>query len=131
MTATKTFKQRIRAGEQLFGASIAMRPDVDWLRGIVARRPYDFVWVDAQHSPFSEQLLVAFCAAAGEVGVPAVFRLKHTRLTYQVGNFLDLGPTGIEVPQVETEGHGRRGGSQLLLPAARRAELGRRGAARL
>ena len=103
MTATKTFKQRIRAGERLVGASIAMRADTDWLRGIVARRPYDFVWVDAQHSPFSEHRLVEFCAAAGEVGVPVVFRLKHTRLTYLVGNFLDLGPTGIEVPQVETE----------------------------
>ena len=103
MTATKTFKQRIRAGEQLFGAAIAMRPDTDWLRSVVARRPYDFVWVDAQHSPFSEQRLVEFCAAAGDVGVPVVFRLKHTRLTYLVGNFLDLGPTGIEVPQVETE----------------------------
>ncbi len=103
MTATKTFKQRIRAGELLFGASLAMRPDADWLREVVAGRPYDFVWVDAQHSPFSEHRLVAFCAAAGEVGVPVVFRLKHTRLTWLVGNFLDLGPTGIEVPQVETE----------------------------
>ena len=103
MTATKTFKQRIRDGERLFGASIAMRADTDWLRGIVARRPYDFVWVDAQHSPFSEHRLVEFCAAAGEVGVPVVFRLKHTRLTWLVGNFLDLGPTGIEVPQLETE----------------------------
>ena len=103
MTATKTLKQRIRDGEQLFGASLAMRPDADWLRGIVSRRPYDFVWVDAQHSPFSEHLLVEFCAAAAEVGVPVVFRLKHTRLTWLVGNFLDLGPTGIEVPQVETE----------------------------
>ena len=103
MTATKTLKQRIRDGEQLFGASIAMRPDTDWLRGVVAGRPYDFVWVDAQHSPFSEHRLVAFCGAAAEVGVPVVFRLKHTRLTYLVGNFLDLGPTGIEVPQVETE----------------------------
>ena len=102
MTATKTLKQRIRDGEQLFGAGIAMRPDADWLRGIAARRPYDFVWVDAQHSPFSEHRLVEFCAAAGEAGVPVVFRLKHTRLTYLVGNFLDLGPAGIEVPQVET-----------------------------
>ena len=103
MTATKTFKQRIRAGEQLFGASISMQPDSGWLGDIVARRPYDFVSVDAQHSPFSEQRLVEFCAAAATVGVPVMFRIKHTRLTFLVGNFLDLGPTAIEVPQVETE----------------------------
>ena len=103
MTATKTFKQRIRAGELLFGASIAMRPDADWLREVVQRRPYDFVSVDAQHSPFSELRLAKFCVAAAEVGVPVMFRIKHTRFTYLVGNMLDLGPTAIEVPQVETE----------------------------
>ena len=98
-----SFKQRIRAGEQLFGASIPMTPDAAWLGGIVARRPYDFVSVDAQHSAFSEQRLERFCTAAGEVGVPVMFRIKHTRFTFLVGNYLDLGPTAIEVPQVELE----------------------------
>jgi 2-dehydro-3-deoxyglucarate aldolase/4-hydroxy-2-oxoheptanedioate aldolase len=103
MAAQQSFKERIRSGERLFGASIPMHADVDWLRGIVTRRPYDFVSVDAQHSAFSEHTLEAFCAAAGEVGVPVWFRIKHTRFTFLVGNYLDLGPTGVEIPQVETE----------------------------
>ena len=103
MAAQQSFKERIRAGEQLFGASIAMHADVDWLRGIVAQRPYDFVSVDAQHSAFSEHTLTAFCAAAAEVDVPVCFRIKHTRFTFLVGNYLDLGPHAIEVPQVEQE----------------------------
>ena len=37
------------------------------------------------------------------MGVHTQLRLKHTRHTYLVGNMLDLGPAGIEVPQVETE----------------------------
>ena len=101
MAAQQSFKERIRSGERLFGASIPMHADVDWLRGIVARRPYDFVSVDAQHSAFSEHTLEAFCVAAGEVGVPVWFRIKHTRFTFLVGNFLDLGPHAIEIPQVE------------------------------
>jgi len=30
-------------------------------------------------------------------------RIKHTRNAYLIGNYLDLGPSGVEVPQVETE----------------------------
>ena len=125
--AQQSFKERIRSGERLFGASIPMHADVDWLRGIVARRPYDFVSVDAQHSAFSEHTLEAFCTAAGEVGVPVWFRIKHTRFTFLVGNFLDLGPHAIEIPQVEQVSHGRRGGGQLLLPTARRRAVGAAG----
>ena len=40
---------------------------------------------------------------AAEIGVHVQFRIKHTRFTYLVGNYLDLGPTGVEVPQVELE----------------------------
>ena len=101
--ARQTFKERIRAGERITGASIPMRADADWLRGIVAKGPYDFVSVDAQHAAFDERTLVAFCAAAAEVGVPVCFRIKHTRFTFLVGNYLDLGPQAIEVPQVEQE----------------------------
>jgi 2-dehydro-3-deoxyglucarate aldolase/4-hydroxy-2-oxoheptanedioate aldolase len=39
---------------------------------------------------------------AEECGVPVHFRIKHTRLAYLIGNYLDLGPSGVEVPQVET-----------------------------
>ena len=48
------------------------------------------------------QVLVDFCDAAAQVGVPVVFRIKHTFHSYLVGNILDLGPSGIEVPQTET-----------------------------
>ena len=38
---------------------------------------------------------------ADEVGADMHFRIKHTRHSYLIGNILDLGPTLIEVPQVE------------------------------
>ena len=35
--------------------------------------------------------------------MPVWFRIKHTRFTFLVGNYLDLGPHAIEIPQVEQE----------------------------
>ncbi len=62
---------------------------------------YDFLAVDAQHSPFSEENLVNVSDIANSIGIPIQLRIKHTRLTFLIGNMLDLGPSLIEVPQVE------------------------------
>ena len=51
----------------------------------------------------NEERLVEFCQMAEAMGVHVQLRIKHTRFTYLIGNILDLGPTGVEVPQVEQE----------------------------
>ena len=71
------------------------------IEDIMGSSDYTFLSTDSQHGPFSEQLLIEFCDAAAQVGVPVVFRIKHTFHSYLVGNILDLGPSGIEVPQTE------------------------------
>ena len=98
-----SLKKRIHEGNIVVGVSVPATTAVESLRSIVERGPYDFVSVDSQHAPYNEECLVLFCERAAELGVHVQFRIKHTRHTYMVGNFLDLGPTGIEVPQVETE----------------------------
>ncbi len=98
-----SLKRRIHDGDIVLGVSVPATTDADTLRSIVDRGPYDFVSVDSQHAPYNEERLISFCETAAELGVPVQFRIKHTRHTYLVGNILDLGPTGIEVPQVETE----------------------------
>ena len=97
-----TLKKRIRRGETVLGVSVPMTTDRDGLISIVERGPYDFVAIDIQHAPYDENVLVSFCQTAAEVGIHAQFRIKHTQHTYLIGNYLDLGPSGIEVPQVET-----------------------------
>lgn len=64
-------------------------------------RDYDFLAVDAQHSAFSEENLVNICKIGHEFGVPIQLRIKHTQFTFTIGNMLDLGPSMIEIPQVE------------------------------
>ena len=73
------------------------------LEDILNRGVCDFFSIDSQHAAFKEDRLVSFSAMAEELDVPVLFRIKHTRHAYLIGNYLDLGPTGIVVPQVEEE----------------------------
>ena len=94
-------KQRIQQGDTVIGVRIPGTISKDEFRAILDERPYDFAFTDGQHSALSEDRLVAFCAVADEFDIPIRFRIKHTRDAYLIGNYLDLGPAGIEVPQVE------------------------------
>jgi 2-dehydro-3-deoxyglucarate aldolase/4-hydroxy-2-oxoheptanedioate aldolase len=73
------------------------------LEEVIEKGGFDFVSVDSQHAAFNEERLWGFCQMAAEIGIHVQFRIKHTRHTYLVGNYLDLGPSGVEVPQVELE----------------------------
>ena len=103
MPEKETLKQRIRKGEIIVGVSVPISSDKSRLEDVLSKDTYDFVSVDSQHSAFSEERLVQFTATAEELGIPVHFRIKHTRYAYLIGNILDLGPSGIEVPQVEDE----------------------------
>ena len=59
--------------------------------------------MDAQHGPFNEAQLMAFCIMAQDLNLPVQIRIKHTQHAYLIGNYLDLGPSGIMVPEVENE----------------------------
>ena len=94
-------KKRYRDGDRLVGVGMPGNTGKDRFNQILSADDYDFVSVDGQHSPLNEETLAAFCEMAAEADVFVNFRIKHTFLTYLVGNYLDLGPCGIEVPQVE------------------------------
>jgi 2-keto-3-deoxy-L-rhamnonate aldolase RhmA len=103
MSETASLKQRIRNGEIIVGVSTPMDITKAQLETILGRDTYGFVSIDSQHSPYSEERLVAFCTMAEAIGIPVQFRIKHTRHAYLIGNILDLGPLAIEVPLVEDE----------------------------
>ena len=96
-------KKRIHAGERIVGVGLPLSTSKDRLEEILGQGPYDFVNVDSQHSALNEERLVEFCQMADEHDVHVQFRIKHTRHTYMIGNYLDLGPYGVEVPQTELE----------------------------
>lgn len=100
MTTRSNLRARIAAGEEL----VAMRAEIDWskeqLAAAWAGGKYDLVWLDGQHSPYSDHLLIAFTGAAEQLGIPVQLRIPHTRDAHKVGRFFDFGITGALVPEV-------------------------------
>ena len=96
-------KQKYRNGEQVLGISVSASTSPDQFDSILSKDDYDFVSVDSQHSPLNEERIAEFCGLAAERDVFVQFRIKHTRQAYLIGNYLDLGPCGIEVPQTELD----------------------------
>jgi 2-keto-3-deoxy-L-rhamnonate aldolase RhmA len=101
MHGIESLKSRIQSGETIVGASIRMWATKADIEHTMSLRNYDYLSVDAQHSPFSEENLANVSEIANEMGIPIQLRIKHTQFTFTIGNMLDLGPSMIEVPQVE------------------------------
>ena len=126
MTDTaRALKEKIHSGAPTIGLTAPIDVSRARLESAVARHgPYDFMYVDSQHSAFSEPALVAFCRLAEELALPVRLRLKHTRHTYLIGNLLDLGPVGIEVPQVESLDTAREAVDNVYYPPMGRRSYG-------
>ena len=103
MSSAESLKQRVNNGDIILGVSAPINASKSDLENILSKDAYDFIGTDSQHSAFNEERLVEFCGIAAELEVPVQFRIKHTRESYLIGNLLDLGPIGVEVPQTETE----------------------------
>lgn len=100
VTTPNNLRARIMAGEEL----VMLRGDISWSKEELARRwaggKYDFIWMDSQHSPYSDLELIGFTLAAEQLGIPVQLRIPHTREAHKVGRFFDLGITGALVPEV-------------------------------
>lgn len=99
----KSLKQRIRDGEIILGVGVSLDTGRSQLEEVLSQDNYDYLYIDGQHTAFNEDKLVAFCAMAEELDMPVHFRITHTRHAYLIGRYLDLGPTGIIVPEVKDE----------------------------
>lgn len=101
MSTVQSLKQRIKDGDVV----VALRPPItisrDALKAALAKGTYDLIYIDGQHTAFSDDQLVTICGLAEELGMPVQFRIPHTRHTYLIGRYLDLGLSGILVPEVD------------------------------
>lgn len=101
MNSGHSLKQRIRAGEIIHALQASLDTDPVELSAAIARKKYDYLYIDGQHTAFSESGMVAFCGLAQSLDLPVVFRIYHTRHAYLIGRYLDLGLLGVIVPEVE------------------------------
>jgi 2-keto-3-deoxy-L-rhamnonate aldolase RhmA len=95
-----SLKQRIRDGEVIISLRISITTERSQLEDALAKGSYDLIYLDCQHTDFSEAQLVSFCAMAEELGLPVEIRIPHTRQAYLAGRYCDLGPAAILVPEV-------------------------------
>jgi 2-keto-3-deoxy-L-rhamnonate aldolase RhmA len=100
MSPTKTLRQRIKEGEVLVALRGSLQTDKNQLADIWSTGHYDYIWIDAQHTPFSEEQLVNYCRAAEELGIDVQLRIPHTRHAYMVGRYLDFGLSAVLIPEV-------------------------------
>ena len=100
----KSLKQKLKDGDVV----VALRPPITISKAdfekALTKGSYDLVYIDGQHTPFSDDQLVAISGIAEEAGLPVQFRIPHTRNTYLIGRYLDMGLSGILVPEVEEPG---------------------------
>ena len=97
-----SLKQRIHDGEIINGTEVLVSVDRAELESI-AEDGFDFIVIDSQHTALNEEKMVQLCLIAEELELDVRFRIPHTRHTYLIGRYLDLGPTYIVVPEVEEE----------------------------
>ena len=97
----KSLRQRMQNGEVLTAMRGSLSTSKAELAAMWATGRYDYIWIDSQHTPYSDQLLVDYCQAAGELGIDVQLRIPHTRQAHMVGRFLDFGLTAVLVPEVE------------------------------
>ena len=122
MPDTLSVKQRINKGEVIVGvrgpsnADRSLSAERSRLEDILSKGSYDFIWVDSQHAPFDEYRLAEVCLMAEEVDIPVLMRIKNTHHAYRIGNYLDLGLMGVEVPEVMYESTATESVDAFYLP---------------
>ena len=100
MSKTKTLRQRIKEGEVLVALRAKLSMTKSQLEDIWSTDRYDYIRIDIQHGPYSEQLLVDFCSAAEELNIDVQLRIPPTRQAHLVGRYLDFGSSAVLIPEV-------------------------------
>lgn len=93
-------KDRMAAGEVALGMNVRLGHNGDIAR-IARGTGHDFIFIDAQHSPFSIETISNIAHAAHGCGVAPMVRVRSPR-DANVPLMLDNGVTGIIFPDVET-----------------------------
>jgi 2-keto-3-deoxy-L-rhamnonate aldolase RhmA len=112
-----SFRTRLRSGERLIAPLLTLNspPIVE----LLAEVGFDWLFIDAEHSPLDTSQMQALMQAAG--ATPCVVRLSASDEMH-VKRALDIGAAGVIAPQVNSVEH-----AQKIVEAAKYAPMGHRG----
>ncbi len=99
MQLTNSLKETLRGGGTAVGCFVQM-PSPEVVE-ICALAGFDFVLMDAEHGPISPESCYPMLLAAEANGVPAIARIGQPDRQV-ILKFLDIGISGVMVPQVNT-----------------------------
>jgi 2-keto-3-deoxy-L-rhamnonate aldolase RhmA len=103
MSGFAGLKKRIHDREIIVALRVSVTMERAALVTALEQKSYDILYVEGQHSPFTEDQLMSFCEIAEELDIPVKLRIPHTYQTYLIGRYFDFGPTAIMVPEIEQE----------------------------
>ena len=103
MPPQSLLKQRIQDGEIVVALRLPIDVERTQVEYALSKGDYQLLYIDGQHSAYSDAQIVAFCAMAEDLGLPVQLRIPHTRYAYLIGRYLDLGLSSVMVPEVEEE----------------------------
>lgn len=115
---TRSFAERLRAGERLLAASATMSPVV---AEILGRLEFDWLFIDAEAFPLTNTEIQELIRASELMDASPVVRMNNDDPS-TIRQILDIGAAGVIIPLVRTAAQARR-----ILEAARFAPLGNRG----
>jgi len=102
MTETRSFRQRMLAGDKLVGTFL--KTPTSHATEIVAALGFDFVVIDQEHSPFDRTTTDIALMSARGCNIPALVRVSGPDAVLSV---LDCGATGILMPHVASADYAR------------------------
>ena len=101
MAPVSTLKKYIADGN----ITVSLRMPIDATKSMtefaLGKGDYQFLYIDGQHTAYTDWQIVEFCNMAEEIGLPVQMRIPHTRMAHLVGRFFDLGLSSVIVPEVE------------------------------
>jgi len=116
--ASKSFAERLRAGERLLAVSATISPVLTELLGHAG---FDWLFIDAEAFPLTMPEILELVRGSEMAGTSPVVRMNNDDPS-DIRQILDMGAAGIIIPLVKTAEQARR-----IIDAARFAPLGARG----
>ena len=92
------FRLRLRGGETVVGTMITLTTPA--VAEVLAKIGFDWLFIDGEHGPFETGVIQAILQAVGD-RVPCVVRVPVAEEMH-IKRTLDLGATGIVMPQINT-----------------------------
>jgi len=115
MTTAKTFRERVLAGETLFGLFLDLGSP--WSAELCGQAGYDWLLVDLEHGMATEADLPGMLMAVESAGAAALVRPQSGE-RLRIGRALDMGAIGIMIPRLDSAAEAAEAVTYLRYPPA-------------